>query len=56
LLATQPLLGKFRDDAGPDLRSHPIGSYVVFYRPLKGGIVVVRVLHSAQDVKGQFGD
>ena len=36
-----------------DLRSFPVSrhrSYLVFYRPIAGGIEVVRVLHGARDI------
>jgi hypothetical protein len=35
----------------PELRSFPVGRYVVFYRPQDDGIDVVRVLHSARDIE-----
>ena len=56
LLATQPMMGRARDELAPGLRSMPFGRYVIFYEPLKDGIVVVRVLHGARDVDAQFGD
>src|SRR5512135_821128 len=56
LIATQPLMGRARDDLAVDLRSFPFGRYVIFYVPIEGGIDVVRVLHSARDVDAAFGD
>lgn len=50
LLATQPEMGRERPELAPRLRSFPIRRYVVFYRALRDGIEVVRVLHSARDV------
>lgn len=50
LLATQPEMGRARPELAPGLRSFPIRRYVVFYRALRNGIEVVRVLHSARDV------
>ena len=29
--------------------------YLVFYRPLKDGIVVLRVIHGARDIEDLFG-
>jgi toxin ParE1/3/4 len=55
LLATQPKMGRARDELSPGLRSMPVGRYVIFYEPLHDGIDVVRVLHSARDVDAQFG-
>ena len=53
LLAEQPEMGRKREELAPRLRSFPVESYVIYYRPLSGGegIVVVRVLHGAQDVQ-----
>lgn len=56
LLASQPLMGRSRDELAPGLRSFPFGRYVIFYEPIEGGIDVVRLLHSARDVDAQFGD
>ena len=53
-LATQPLMGRAREELTPNLRSLPIGRYVIFYEALPDGIVIVRVLHSARDVEAQF--
>jgi toxin ParE1/3/4 len=56
LLATQPLMGRAREELAPGLRSFPFGRYVIFYEPIEGGIDIVRLLHSARDVDAQFGD
>lgn len=56
LIATQPLMGRARDELAASLRSFPFGRYVIFYVPVEGGIDVVRVLHSARDVDTAFGD
>ena len=54
VLASQPMMGRARDELAPGLRSLPFGRYVVFYVPLDGGIDVVRVLHGARDVDAVF--
>ena len=56
LLATQPMLGRPRDELSPGLRSLPFGRYVIFYAALSDGIDVVRLLHSARDVDAVFED
>lgn len=56
LLATQPLMGRAREELAPRLRSFPFGRYVIFYEPIEGGIDVVRLLHSSRDVDAQFGE
>ena len=56
LIATQPLMGRARDELAADLRSFPFGRYVIFYMPMGSGIDVVRVLHGARDIDAVFGD
>lgn len=54
LLATQPLMGRTRDELMPGIRSFPFGRYVIFYMPHASGLDVVRLLHSARDVDAIF--
>ena len=54
VLATQPMMGRARDELAPGVRSFPFGRYVVFYMPLDDGIDVVRVLHGARDIDAVF--
>jgi toxin ParE1/3/4 len=56
LMATQPLMGRAREELAAGLRSFPFGRYVIFYAPLEDGIDVVRVLHSARDIDAVFGE
>ena len=56
LLASQPMIGRPRAELAPGLRSMPFMRYVIFYEPVKEGIVVVRVLHSARDLGAHFED
>ena len=56
LIATQPLMGRMRDELATGLRSFPFGRYVIFYAPIEDGIDVVRVLHSARDIDAVFGE
>lgn len=49
-LAEQPLMGRARPELAPELRSFPVGRYVLFYRPVPNGVELVRALHSARDV------
>ncbi|HYH39722.1 MAG TPA: type II toxin-antitoxin system RelE/ParE family toxin [Azospirillum sp.] len=55
-LSEHPAMGRSRESLQPNLRSHPHGSYVVFYRPVDGGIEVVRVLHGARDIDAAFSE
>ncbi len=44
-LATNPNLGRLRDDLREGLRVYPCGKHLIFYFPMDEGIDVVRVLH-----------
>jgi toxin ParE1/3/4 len=33
-----------------NLRSFPVGSYIIFYLPLSDGVEVVRVMNGRQDI------
>lgn len=56
LLASMPTFGSRWQVDLPGLselrffRIKRFPKYVVFYRPVRGGIAVIRVLHSAQDI------
>ena len=50
MLVENPLAGRERSELRRDLRSFPVGSYVVFYTPISDGIEVARVMNSRQDI------
>jgi toxin ParE1/3/4 len=50
MLAEQPLAGRARSDLARNLRSFPVGSYVIFYFPVSDGVEVVRVMSGRQDM------
>jgi toxin ParE1/3/4 len=50
MLVENPLAGRERPELRKDLRSFPVGSYVVFSVPLSDGIEVARVMNSRQDI------
>jgi toxin ParE1/3/4 len=54
LLADFPGMGRLRPELGHGLHSFTVGSYVVFYQTIEGGIEIIRVLHGARDVGNQF--
>ena len=54
VLATQPMMGRVRDELAPGVRSFLFGRHVIFYVPLDDGIDVVRVLHGARDIDAVF--
>jgi toxin ParE1/3/4 len=47
-------MGRLRPELVPKLRSFPVGEYVVFYRSIRDGIEVVRVLNGARDIGRLF--
>jgi len=49
-LAENPALGRLRDDLGSPLRSFPVKTYLVFYRPVHDGIEIARVLSGYRDL------
>ena len=44
MLAENPLIGRVRAELAPDVRSFPVGNYVLFYRPTKIGVELIRLL------------
>lgn len=50
LLSDAPGMGKSREDLGPGLRSFVVGEYVLFYRPIDGGIALISVLHGRRNI------
>ena len=49
-LVDEPYLGIARDEIEVDLRSFPVGRFVIFYRKLTEGIEIILVLHGARDL------
>jgi toxin ParE1/3/4 len=54
LLAEKPNLGRRRYELAENMRSFPLGRYVIFYVVMPSGIQVVRVLHGARDLAAIF--
>ena len=53
-LARHPLAGEARPELASDVRSFPVGNYVIFYRPFEDGIEVLRILHGSRDIPRIF--
>ncbi|HIM62879.1 MAG TPA: type II toxin-antitoxin system RelE/ParE family toxin [Dehalococcoidia bacterium] len=53
-LASNPRLGRTREELSPGLRSLVFESYVIFYHPMPNGVAVVRVLHGMRDIESIF--
>jgi toxin ParE1/3/4 len=54
LLAQFPEMGVQWKDLRPPLRSFPVSKHLIFYRPVKGGIEVMRVISGYQDLTAIF--
>jgi len=54
MLASMPFMGRQREELLPRLRSFPVRSYVIFYRPMEIGVEIARVLDGARDVPPLF--
>jgi toxin ParE1/3/4 len=50
LLANHPGIGPSRPALGRDVRTYPVGNYIVYYRTIAEGLEVLRVIHGARDV------
>lgn len=54
LLAGMPRMGRARPELRPDVRSFPVGPFMIFYREIEGGIEIVRVARGARDLSALF--
>ena len=57
MLRDNALAGRARPELGNGIRSFPVGTYVLFYRPFsEGGVELVRVLNGRQDIQSELLD
>jgi|SRR5882672_822722 len=54
LLSDMPGAGTSRPDLGKEVRSLPVGNYLLIYRPTAAGIELLRVIHGARKVRRVF--
>jgi toxin ParE1/3/4 len=54
LLADNPGLGVAREDLRPGLRRFAHARYLIYYRAIRGGIEVIRVVHGARRREALF--
>ena len=47
-------MGRERSELAPDMRSHPHGNCVIFYRELATGVQVIRVISRYRDIDAMF--
>jgi toxin ParE1/3/4 len=50
MLSQRRHAGPPRPELGENIRSFPVGNYILFYKPLEGGIELVRVLSRYRDI------
>ena len=56
MLLANPRAGRRRPELGGELRSFPVGNYIVFYAPTRDGIEVLRVLEGHQNISADDMD
>jgi len=49
-LARNPSVGCNRDEIGPDVRTFPVGRYLIMHKIIAGGIEIVRVVHGRRNL------
>ena len=54
LLSQFPHAGPARPELLPDLRSFPVGNYLILYRPIEDGVEIMRVVHGARNLRRLF--
>jgi toxin ParE1/3/4 len=53
-LAANPLIGRPRPELATNFRSWNVHRFVLFYRPIEDGIILIRVLHAAMDITARL--
>lgn len=49
LLSKFPEIGRPREELAPEIRSMPLGNYIIFFEAKKD-LEIIRVLHGARDI------
>jgi toxin ParE1/3/4 len=55
LLGSLPRMGRSREELKPNLRSHAVGNYIIYYRETQRGVSILRVVHGSRDPKRALG-
>jgi toxin ParE1/3/4 len=55
LLRDHPQIGREENTLLDTLRSFPISSYIVLYKPFENGVEILRILHAARDIERILG-
>src|SRR5690242_18656386 len=53
-IAMSPRIYRLRDDIAPGVRLAALGDYVILFRIVENGIVVLHVTHGARELKRLF--
>ena len=56
MLRDNPLAGRKRPELAPEIRSFPVGNFILFYRPIAAGIELVRVRSGYLDIQPEDMD
>jgi toxin ParE1/3/4 len=54
LIATQPGMGRNRDDLRTGLRTFAVGRYLIAYQTMAGGVQILRVVHGMRNLPELF--
>lgn len=55
-IASQPKIGKQRNDLREGTRSLAVNNYVIYYRYTRSSTRILRVLHGARDIRSLFAE
>lgn len=55
LLRDHPQIGREENRLLGTLRSFPVSSYIIFYKPFDNGVEILRILHKARDIEKILG-
>ncbi|MBF0427639.1 MAG: type II toxin-antitoxin system RelE/ParE family toxin [Magnetococcales bacterium] len=53
-LAAFPDLGRLRPEFDVDIRSYPVGNYLILYKEIPNGVLVVRVFHGKRHLQNAW--
>jgi toxin ParE1/3/4 len=56
LIATNPHIGRSRDEWRLGLRSFPVGKHVIIYRVEDNSVLILRVIRGSRDIEACSGD
>jgi toxin ParE1/3/4 len=54
LIAESPKIGRACNEIAPDLLVFPVGTYLIYYRKLRGVLRMMQILHGARDQARAF--